>query len=66
MDAAAAGGMLEDQKTRSNVIRLGIAQALSGANSAVMFATGSIVGSTLAPARTDGGLLHAGDPSGLA
>jgi MFS family permease len=34
---------------RSNVVRLAAAQALTGANSAVIFATGSIVGATLAP-----------------
>src|SRR5881394_4554452 len=32
-----------------NVVRLAAAQALTGANSAVIFATGSIVGATLAP-----------------
>ncbi|MFV0367804.1 MAG: MFS transporter [Hyphomicrobiaceae bacterium] len=34
---------------RSNVARLGIAQALAGANNAVAYATGAIIGSTLAP-----------------
>ena len=34
---------------RANVVRLAAAQALTGANSAVIFATGSIVGATLAP-----------------
>jgi MFS family permease len=38
-----------DARARSNVIRLAAAQALTGANSAVIFATGSIVGATLAP-----------------
>ncbi len=38
-----------DARARSNVVRLAAAQALSGANSAVIFATGSIVGATLAP-----------------
>jgi MFS family permease len=38
-----------DARARSNVARLAAAQALSGANSAVIFATGSIVGATLAP-----------------
>jgi MFS family permease len=38
-----------DARARSNVMRLAIAQALTGANSAVIFATGSIVGATLAP-----------------
>jgi MFS family permease len=36
-------------RVRSNVVRLAAAQALTGANSAVIFATGSIVGATLAP-----------------
>jgi MFS family permease len=38
-----------DARARSNVTRLAAAQALTGANSAVIFATGSIVGATLAP-----------------
>jgi len=36
-------------RARSHVVRLAAAQALTGANSAVIFATGSIVGATLAP-----------------
>src|ERR1700743_832474 len=39
----------EAARARSNVVRLAAAQALTGANSAVIFATGSIVGATLAP-----------------
>src|ERR1700726_1624391 len=38
-----------DARARSNVVRLAAAQALTGANAAVIFATGSIVGATLAP-----------------
>src|SRR5689334_5352428 len=38
-----------DARARANVLRLAAAQAMTGANSAVIFATGSIVGSTLAP-----------------
>ena len=38
-----------DRTTRSNVLRLATAQALAGANAAVIFATGAIIGSTLAP-----------------
>jgi MFS family permease len=38
-----------DVRARSNVARLAAAQALTGANSAVIFATGSIIGATLAP-----------------
>src|SRR5947208_2063643 len=39
----------DDSRVRSNVVRLAAAQALTGANSAVIFATGSIVGASLAP-----------------
>jgi MFS family permease len=39
----------DDARAKSNVVRLAAAQALTGANSAVIFATGSIVGATLAP-----------------
>src|ERR1700754_1703654 len=38
-----------DARARGNVLRLAAAQALTGANSAVIFAPGSIVGATLAP-----------------
>lgn len=34
---------------RGNILRLAIAQALAGANSTVVFATGAIVGNSLAP-----------------
>jgi MFS family permease len=37
------------RRARSNLIRLGIAQALAGANSTVIFATGAIIGDILAP-----------------
>jgi predicted MFS family arabinose efflux permease len=37
---------------RADVLRLATAQALAGANSAVVFATGAIVGNTLAPDKT--------------
>src|SRR5271154_1190888 len=47
MTAAAAN--VGDVRVRANVMRLAAAQALTGANSAVIFATGSIVGATLAP-----------------
>ena len=49
IDVTAADEMADDARARSNVARLAAAQALSGANSAVIFATGSIVGATLAP-----------------
>jgi MFS family permease len=45
----ANGETIDDARARSNVVRLAAAQALTGANSAVIFATGSIVGATLAP-----------------
>jgi hypothetical protein len=35
--------------TRGNVIRLAVAQALAGANSTVVYATGAVVGNMLAP-----------------
>lgn len=38
-----------DRQSRANVIRLAAAQALAGANATVIFATGSIIGNTLAP-----------------
>jgi MFS family permease len=34
---------------RSNVVRLSIAQALAGANSTVIYATGAVIGDMLAP-----------------
>ncbi len=49
IDLAAADGTSDDARARSNVLRLAAAQALTGANSAVIFATGSIVGASLAP-----------------
>src|ERR1700712_711081 len=49
IDLTAADEFSGDARARSNVKRLAAAQALTGANSAVIFATGSIVGATLAP-----------------
>jgi MFS family permease len=49
IDMAAADEISGDARPRSNVMRLAAAQALTGANSAVIFATGSIIGATLAP-----------------
>jgi MFS family permease len=49
IDATVADEISGDAHLRSNVARLAAAQALTGANSAVIFATGSIVGATLAP-----------------
>jgi MFS family permease len=49
IDVTVVDKMSDDARARSNVVRLAAAQALTGANSAVIFATGSIVGATLAP-----------------
>ena len=49
IDVTATNEIADDARVRSNVVRLAAAQALTGANSAVIFATGSIVGATLAP-----------------
>src|SRR6195256_341853 len=49
IDVTVVDEIAGDARARSNVVRLAAAQALSGANSAVIFATGSIVGATLAP-----------------
>jgi MFS family permease len=49
IDMAAAAAGTDDVRVRANVTRLAAAQALTGANSAVIFATGSIVGASLAP-----------------
>src|SRR5450432_55922 len=49
IDVTAVDDFSGDARARSNVMRLAVAQALTGANSAVIFATGSIIGATLAP-----------------
>ena len=49
IDTTATEEIANDARARANVARLAAAQALTGANSAVIFATGSIVGATLAP-----------------
>jgi MFS family permease len=49
IDMTAIDDISGDARARSNVARLAAAQALTGANSAVIFATGSIIGATLAP-----------------
>jgi MFS family permease len=49
IDLTASEEVADDARVRSNVVRLAAAQALTGANSAVIFATGSIIGATLAP-----------------
>src|SRR6266567_7518367 len=49
IDVTAVDEIFGDVRARGNVVRLAAAQALTGANSAVIFATGSIIGATLAP-----------------
>jgi len=49
IDVTSTEEIAVDARARANVLRLAAAQALTGANSAVIFATGSIVGATLAP-----------------
>src|ERR1700753_4193901 len=49
IDITVAATSGDDTRVRANVVRLAAAQALTGANSAVIFATGSIVGASLAP-----------------
>ncbi|MFC0240910.1 MFS transporter [Rhodopseudomonas telluris] len=49
VDATATCEISDDARARSNVWRLAAAQALTGANAAVIFATGAIIGAQLAP-----------------
>jgi MFS family permease len=49
LDMTASEEIANDARVKANVVRLAAAQALTGANSAVIFATGSIIGATLAP-----------------
>jgi len=49
IDVTASDEFANDARVKANVVRLAAAQALTGANSAVIFATGSIVGATLSP-----------------
>ena len=49
LDTTLTEEIADDARARANVLRLAAAQALTGANSAVIFATGSIIGATLAP-----------------
>src|SRR5947209_15699226 len=49
LDTTATQEIADDARARSNVLRLAAAQALTGANSAVIFATGPIVRAALAP-----------------
>src|SRR5258705_5118491 len=50
IDVTAVDEISGDVRARSNVVPLAAAQALTGANSSVIYATGSIIGATLAPA----------------
>ncbi|BAM86640.1 putative permease of the major facilitator superfamily (MFS) family [Bradyrhizobium oligotrophicum S58] len=49
IDVTVSEDTTDDARARRNVARLAAAQALTGANSAVIFATGAIVGVTIAP-----------------
>src|ERR1700751_5726995 len=49
IDVTASNETANDARVRANVLRLAAAQALTGANGSVIFATGSIIGATLAP-----------------
>src|ERR1700753_1024949 len=49
IDVTAGDEIANDARVKANVVGLAAAQALTGANAAVIFATGSIVGATLAP-----------------
>src|SRR5262249_54577256 len=49
IDMTASEEIANDARVKANVVRLAAAQALTGANSSVIFATGSIVGASLAP-----------------
>jgi MFS family permease len=49
IDVTAGEEIADDARVKGNVVRLAAAQALTGANSAVIFATGSIIGASLAP-----------------
>ncbi len=46
--AVLQGGAV-DRRSRANVVRLAAAQALAGANATVVYATGAIIGNSLAP-----------------
>jgi MFS family permease len=48
-NVALTAEIADDARARRNVARLAAAQALTGANSAVIFATGAIVGAGIAP-----------------
>src|SRR6202140_5478512 len=66
IDVTAADDISGDARARSNVVRLAAAQALTGANSAGIFATGSIIGATLAPSMSLATVALAIDVVGIA
>jgi MFS family permease len=49
IDATLTDEIANDARAKANVLRLAAAQALTGANGAVIYATSSIIGATLAP-----------------
>jgi MFS family permease len=49
IDITASEDIANDARVKANAVRLAAAQALTGANAAVIFATGPIVGASLAP-----------------
>lgn len=52
LSPAQAPAALSQRDQRGNIARLTLAQALAGANSVVVYATGAIIGHALAPAKT--------------
>ena len=49
VDSTVSSSLLSERDQRGNIIRLTVAQALAGANSVVVYATGAIIGYSLAP-----------------
>src|SRR5690606_34756700 len=49
VSSPASPSPLSERDQRGNIIRLTVAQALAGANSVVVYATGAIIGYSLAP-----------------
>ncbi len=54
----AADAAIPIRRERGNVARLAVAQALAGANSTVVYATGAVVGDLQAPAQALATLCH--------
>src|ERR671935_246165 len=57
LDVTTANEIADDARVRANVVRLAAAQALTGANSAVIFATGALIARFGAPKIVAAGLL---------